>query len=92
VGTKGFLCQNCKLVNLPTTDKNGIQKSFWRECQKDMKTYRKSDFKVCHVKFCECFGFLNFGNVECVEGIVEWCLFIQYMLIFTSCSYGVCLA
>jgi hypothetical protein len=57
VGTKGFLCQNCKLVNLPTTNKNGIQKSFSKECQKDMITYRKSAFKVCDVKFCECFGF-----------------------------------
>jgi len=92
VGTKGFLCQNCKLVNLPTTNKNGIQKSFSKECQKDMITYRKSAFKVCDVKFCECFGFWILEIVECVEGSLEWCMFIQYMLVLTSYSYGLCLA
>jgi hypothetical protein len=44
---------------------------------------------------------LNFVNVlvfwvleivECVEGILEWCVFIQYMLVLTSYSYGLCLA
>ncbi len=31
------------------------------------------------------FGVLEI--VECVEGIVGRCVFIQYMLVLTSCSY-----
>jgi hypothetical protein len=57
-----------------------------------MITYRKSAFKVCDVKFCECFGFWILEIVECVEGSLEWCMFIQYMLVLTSYSYGLCLA
>ncbi len=87
MGIKGFLCQ---IVNLPATDKNGIQNFFQENVKKLWKLKGEMLSKYVKLSFVNVLVFGVLEIIQCVEGIVERCMFIQYMLELTSCSYRLC--